>query len=232
MKQWAARRMRKAGWNKSALDDTIRSRIYHACSERGAWWGWGRSAMWLVGRNDSGSAGAPRARDLWYVRLNDLEQFQLPFWADQANKLGFVTTTDYRTVRAHPDIDWKIFDLQDDGHTLVVGYWPTPGGNGRIQPASIQGNEIALFWRWYWITHRLKAQWLGLRPWIYYKALHATVHKKKPFSCQVTPPRGPGGGYSHWHCQLRKRHAGDHRYVNYTWAREGEQVEYAPSGGL
>jgi hypothetical protein len=183
--------------------------------------------MWLVGRNDSGSAGSPRARDLWYVRLNDLERFQVPFWADQANRLGFITTTDYRTVRAHPDVDWKIFDLQDDARTLVLGYWPTPSDNGRIKPAAIQGNEITLFWRWYLIDHKLKAQWLGARSWLYYKALHAAVNKKKPFSCQVTPAPG-SGGYSHWHCQLRKRHAGPHRYVNYTWDPK-DGVEYAPA---
>lgn len=38
----------------------------------------------------------------------------------------------------------------------------------------------------------------------------------------------PGeGGYTHWRCDLRRRHDGLHRYRNYVWDQEG-QTEYAP----
>ena len=222
-----AKRARKAGWHMSEMDNTIRSRIYHVLSERGPWWDWGRRVMWLVGRNDSGSAGTPRGRDLWYVHPNWLERWQQPLLAGRPTRCGFYTTTSYSDdVSPMRDVPWKIFDLQDDGHTLLMGWYPQPGSDGRIKPASIEGAEVRLFWRWYWIDHRLKAEWLGIRPWFYSRALHATVHLKRPFACNLTPPRG-AGGYDHWHCHLPKRHKGEHRFRNYTWAN-GEQVEYAP----
>jgi hypothetical protein len=66
-----------------------------------------------------------------------------------------------------------------------------------------------------------------LRSWLYTQGLHAAVHTKKPFACQAAPPRG-SGGYSHWHCGLKRRHAGPHRYNNYEWDPTKPSVEYAP----
>lgn len=68
----------------------------------------------------------------------------------------------------------------------------------------------------------------GVRRWIYLKALHAAVERKIPFTCQVTPDRN-SGGYTHWHCQLKKRHEGKHRFGNYTWIGRDFQVEYEPA---
>lgn len=218
---------RTAGWSDTDRDGSLRSRISQALSETGPWYDWGKPVMWLVGRYDSGNAGAPRGRDLWYVHLNDLERFERAWFDGQQNRLGFITTTDSSVVRQHPSAGWRIFDLQDDGHTIVTGYWPTPGSDGRIRPDSIAGNEISLFWRWYWVDHKLKAQWLGIRPWIYYRALHATVHLRKPFACQVAPDPF-SGGYRHWYCELRKRHTGDHRYRNYVWSGSGQRVRHDP----
>jgi hypothetical protein len=42
---------------------------------------------------------------------------------------------------------------------------------------------------------------------------------------QVTPARG-SGGYDHWHCQLKRRHEGKHRY---TWIGSGFGVEHEPA---
>lgn len=221
-----AKALYRAGWAKSDLDDTMRSRIYHVISDMKHWSDWGHAAMWLVGRNDSGSAGAPRGRDLYYAHIDWMELPDRSWFAGQTDRHGFVTTTDHDTIRKHRSVPWKIFDLQDDGRTLVLGWWPEPGSDGRIRPDSIEGNEIGLFWRWYWIDHLLKAQWLGLRQWVYYRALTAAVHQRRPFACNVTPDPG-SGGYSHWHCQGKKRHRGAHTYHAYRWDGPGSSVRYA-----
>jgi hypothetical protein len=219
--------MIKHEWNWPAYDDTIRGRVYQIVSDRHPWWDWGHRVMWLTGRYDSGSAGWPRARDLYYVHPSWLERFDQSWFAGSPTRLGFITTTKTADVLAHRSVSWKIFDLQDGGRTLLLGWYPEPGSDGRIKPASIEGDEIRLFWHWYWIDHKLKAQWLGIRPWLYSKALTAAVHERKPFACQVTPEPG-SGGYSHWHCQLKKRHTDPHRYNNYTWAGPGTSVAYDP----
>lgn len=36
------------------------------------------------------------------------------------------------------------------------------------------------------------------------------------------------GGYSHWRCALKRGHDLPHRFINYTWAGPGAQVEYDP----
>lgn len=217
------RRMRKVGW--AVQEGTLRYRLYSAACERGPGWDWGKTAMWLVGRCDSGSIDPPRGRDLFYVRLNDLERVERSWFVGQQDRLGFITTTARSTVRRYPAVGWKVFGLQDNGRTIRMGYWPTPGSDGRITSASIEGEEIRLFWRWYWISHRLKAQWLGIRPWIYYRGLRATVHQRKPFACNQVPH--PGAGHTHWHCEEPRRHRDPHRYRSYVWTDQGA-VAYRP----
>lgn len=62
------------------------------------------------------------------------------------------------------------------------------------------------------------------RSWLYSQALHASVHEKRPFACHATPAKG-SGGYSHWHCQLKRRHTGPHRYRSMQW-NDHERVEH------
>jgi hypothetical protein len=181
----------------------IRSRHY-------PWWDWGHRVMILVGRDDGGSYDVPRPRDLWFRH--------------DAGKL--ITTTDYSVVRKNNDGEWRIFDSQNDGHEVVVGYWPHPNGDGRIQQSGLDGRaEQRLFLRWFVWDGWIKADWFGFRRWLYYKALSAAVQHKIPFTCQQVPPPS-SGGYSHWHCELRRKHHGDHRFRNYTWG--STKVQHAP----
>lgn len=71
----------------------------------------------------------------------------------------------------------------------------------------------------------MKSPRFGLRRWVYYKALHAAVDRKIPFTCQQVPPPN-SGGYSHWHCELKRKHTGDHRRGAYTWSTG--RVQHSP----
>lgn len=228
--QRVARAMRKRGWTDIAMDDTLRSRIARAIGDWYHWWGWGHPVMWLVGRYDTGSAGVPRGRDLWWIPTEYVEdRLALSLAADFGQRFGCYITTRYEDVRrSGGDIDWRIYDLQDDGHTVKAGLWPNqPEHKGQIQPLPWQELKVDLFLWWYVWQHKGRSQWFGLRRWIYYKALHAAVQHKIPFTCQIAPEKG-SGGYSHWHCNLKRRHTGPHRYRNYIWAGPGTRVEYDP----
>lgn len=231
---WAARSMRQRGWTDSALDDTLRARVARAVDTWRNWWDWGNPVMWLVGRYDTGSAGVPRGRDLWWIPTDYVESSLAgSLVADCEQRFGCYITTDYTVVRSSSaEIDWRIYDLQDEGRTVKVGLWPNrPEHNGRIQPLPWQELNVELFLWWYVWQHLGRAQWFGLRRWVYYEALHAAlhaaVHEKRPFSCQVQPERG-SGGYDHWYCGLKRGHDGPHRYRNYVWAGPGTRVEFAP----
>lgn len=195
----------------TALRKHLPRRAFDALAPDRPWWDWGHRVMALTGRDDSGSWGVPRPRDLWFRKVNGRMQ----------------TTRHYADVRANPSEDWRIFDSQNDGFEIIIGWWPHPahGRGGQIHRDGLDGRaEIELFRRWFF-TEWAVSEWFGLRRWAYYKGLHAAVNQRIPFTCQVTPPR-ESGGYDHWHCQERKRHAGPHRFRNYTW--DGGQVEYAP----
>lgn len=222
------RKMYDAGWMQPALDDTLRSRMTHALGDMKHWYDWGHAVMWLVGRCDSGSAGVPRGRDMWWIPKEYVEGIEAALVADFEQRNGCYVTRRYTDVRATRDIEWRIYDLQDDGRTTKLGLWPNrPEHKGRLQPLPWQELNVGLFLRWWVWEHKAKAQWFGLRRWAYYKALHSAVNQKKPFACQRVPDRG-AGGYSHWHCQRRKWHKGEHRYHNYIWPGPGSRVEYAP----
>lgn len=233
-RRWVQRRvwrwMYDRGWQMSEMDDTLRSRICHAVNDWKRWYDWGHPLMWLVGRNDSGSSGVPRGRDMWWVSLDYVEGAERSWMADFEQRNGCYVTRDYSDVKAVATADWRIFDLQDDGRTVKIGRWPSrPEDGGHIQQivGGLNIPQVRLFLRWYLFDHKVKAEWFGLRRWLYYKALHAAVNDKVPFSCQRVPDKG-SGGYSHWHCQRRRWHKGAHRYRNYIWPGPGERVEYQP----
>lgn len=223
----AWRLMYDRGWTTSKMDDTLRSRIAHAVQEWRKWYDWGHPVMWLVGRYDGGNSGPPRGRDLWWIPTEYVEdRLAGSLVADCEQRYGCYITTEYTVVRSSAaEIDWRIYDLQDEGHTVKVGLWPNrPEHDGRIQPLPWQELKVDLFLWWYVWRHLGGAQWFGLRRWAYYKALHAAVADRKPFSCQQTPPTG---GYSHWHCQLKRKHSGEHRFRNYTWT--SGRVQHSPA---
>lgn len=181
----------------------IAHRIVTAFASRYRWYDWGHRVMVLVGRWDgTGTYNVPRGRDLWY-------------WED--GKLR--TTYDYAEVRAHPEREWKIFDVQNEGFEVKLGYW-----GDRIAFYGFDRAELRLFRRWDFWECRARGEWFGLRRWLYYRALHHAVHLKRPFACNQIPGAGTGG-YSHWHCQERGRHT-THRFNNYTWT-DGK-VSYDP----
>lgn len=231
----AWRLMYDRGWTKPDKDDTFRSRVAHALGDWKKWYDWGHPLMWLVGRYDSGSAGAPRGRDMWWIPAEYVEGIATSLVADFEQRYGCFITTSYTDVRATSgDIDWRIFDLQDDGRTVKIGLWPNaPEHGGRLQPLPTwhglgHNREMRLFLWWYLWQNKGKAQWFGIRSWLYFRALHWAVNAHSPFACGVVPEKG-SGGYSHWHCQLRKRHRGmPHRYVNYIWAGPGHRVKHSP----
>lgn len=223
--QRAAHAMRDRGWTQSALDNTFRARVARALGEWHHWWDWGHPVMWLVGRYDTGSAGVPRGRDLWWIPTEYVEGLPLNLVADFEQRFGCYVTTSYKDVRATiGDISWRVYDLQDEGRTVKVGLWPSqPEHQGRMQPLPWQELKVDLFLWWFVWQHLGRAQWFGIRRWAYYKALHAAVHQKIPFTCQQTPPKG---GYRHWYCELSRKHRGDHRFRNYTWSADA--VRHSP----
>lgn len=188
----------------------IAHRVLTIAGDRHPWYDWGHRLMILVGDYRVGSFDAPRGRDLWYR------------FADENEARGkIVTTHQYADVRATAgqDVSWRIFDVQDDGGTVKIGFW-----GEHITHYGISRRELALFRRWDFWECRARGEWFGIRRWLYYKGLHAAVHLKKPFACNVVPPRGTGG-YSHWHCEIRGKHD-VHRYRNYTWARDAKRVRF------
>ncbi len=226
------------GWTRPEIDGALRSRVTYALRSWQRWYDWGGSVMWLVGRNDSGSAGSPRGRDMWWIPTEYVEGIAASLVADFEVRYGCYITTRYEDVRkTGADIEWRIFDLQDDGRNVLIGIWPNePGHGGRVQPLPTwhllnHQREMRLLLWWYLVQHKGKAQWFGLRSWAYWKALHASVNDKVPFSCQVVPDRATGG-YDHWHCQLRKRHDGPHRYRNYVWPGANGRTQHAPAEGV
>ena len=206
---------------------------------------WGHRLMALVGTHRTGSFEPPRARDLYW---REGEQRREDRSAIPGTARERVVTRDgweaWQGVERGES--WRTFDWQDDGGTLRIGYL---GDDGRLHDSGLTGRrEVAMFRRWFLWDSWIKADWFGLRPWLYYKGLHAAVHRKYPWTCQATPPRG-WGGYDHWYCNvrigvlgtLRRRldrltgfasgapyHPMPHRYHNYRWDGAGHRVDYDP----
>lgn len=183
-------------------DGSLMDRLQRIRRSGHPWYDWGHRVMFLVGQYRHGDYGVPRGRDLYYY---------------PTSRRTFFTTYDWSEARLYFGLDrgWKVFDVQDDGWTVVVGWYPEDGGH--ISPAELSRAELKLFRRWDFWECRVRAEWFGFRRWLYHRALHAAVHQKRPFACNATPPQG-AGGYSHWHCEIRGRHD-VHRFRNYTWPR-------------
>ncbi|KSU52886.1 hypothetical protein [Microbacterium enclense] len=193
-------------------DGSLAHRILTIAQERRPWYDWGARLMVLVGQFRTGSYDTPRGRDLWYR-----------FEAENEHRGRIIKTRTYANVRAtrEQDFSWRIFDVQDDGHTVKVGHY-----GGQITHFGLSRREMKLFRRWDFWECRVRGEWFGLRRWLYHLGLHHHVDLRKPFACNATPKRG-SGGYSHWHCELRGRHE-VHRFRNYTWPGGTARVEYDP----
>jgi len=224
---WA---LRQADWKAGKYDRTKRLRdLIDAHGQRD----WGHRLMTLTGRNDSGSWGAPRGRDI-YMRVG---------WERREDRTAIdgtqferVITTDAMTAwdGVQRGEEWRTFDWQDDGTTIRVGWL---GDDGRLHDSGLTGSkEIRLFRRWLIWDGWIKAEWFGLRRWLYYKGLHAAVHQRGLRSCNALPPRG-SGGYDHWYCQVRRpllavlsgnreHHDGPHQFNNMRWDDSNLRVQH------
>lgn len=196
---------------KKVAEGGLAHRLLTIRVDRRRWYDWGHMLMTLVGQNRTGDYDAPRGRDLWYRFANENE-----------SRGRIITTHRYADVRATEgqDVSWRIFDVQDDGGTVVMGFY-----GDRIAHYGLSRRELALFRRWDFWECRLRGEWFGLRRWLYFKGLHAAVHQRIPFTCQQAPPRG-SGGYDHWHCELRGKHT-EHRFRAYVWT--DDRVTHRPS---
>lgn len=207
MRHKIARWMYRRGWTIGRHTGGLLHRVHDILRRRSRWYVWGYTAMTLLGRYDTGTWGVPRPRDMWF-RKNRFD-----------NK--FETTTDYAVVRDTNDGEWSVFDSQNDGFEIIIGWWPHPDSDGRIAYRSLDGrDEIALFRRWLVWDAWIKAEWFGLRRWLYYRALHNTIDPFVPFACRARPGRN-SGGYDHWRCQRRPHRTGQHRYNGMAWETFG-----------
>lgn len=208
-----SRWMLKAGWNMSRHDNHLRGRLYALASVHSPWWNWGDRLMVLVGQNDCGNWSEPSPTTWWYRRTSPHRMWRTGYPIHRHRDFQIVTDhAEFERLTAGLNKDemyeWQALNVNQDGE-LQLGhhYW---GGNFY----GMRRDEWWLVAR-YLRRFRRRNLW-GLRSWLYALALNASVHRRKPFACHATPPPG-SGGYSHWHCTLRRNHDGLHRYNNCVW---------------
>lgn len=213
-----AKLLRRWGWNYTNKRNGIRKRIYDLAACGMPWYDWGHRLMIVVGDDFGGNWSEPEPAT-WYYREGTAKRM----WRTNYPQSTYEVLKTYDEYRAavegldeHSDafMEWKAICTNQDGD-LHLGrqYW---GGSFY----GLRRREQRLLAQWLRAAHR--HNWWGLRSWVYSQALHAAVHTRKPFACQEVPERGTGG-YSHWHCSLRRRHGGVHRFRSMAWST-GEQV--------
>lgn len=217
--------MRKQGWNHTTPSNGLRRRLYSLAVERHRWYDWGHRLMILTGSDFGGSWSEPEPPTWWYRRQAPTRMWRTGYPRHPISTFQIVT--DYHEFRRLTEglnedqmYEWKALNVNQDGD-LHLGhrYW---GGTFYDLPKA----EVPILRRYLRMWHRL--DWFGLRSWLYTQGLHAAVHTKVPFACQAVPPKG-SGGYSHWHCENKRGHTGDHRYRNYTWPTSSGHVEHNPA---
>lgn len=219
--------LRKLGWAYDVPRNGLRRRLYSLAMEHHPWWDWGHRVMILTGVDFGGNWSEPEPPTWWYRRGPAVHMKRTGFPRHPLRTFQIVTEYDEmrrltKGLNEDQMYEWKAIGTNQDGD-LHLGrqYW---GGTFYDLPA----DECAILRRYLRMWRRL--DWFGLRSYLYAQGLHAAVHSKRPFTCQVTPAKGTGG-YSHWYCDLSRRHDGPHRYGNYTWDGNAEhRVEYDPEG--
>lgn len=201
----------KLGWHKVKHDNWITGRIHHLLLRRAPWWDWGHRVMILVGTCIGGNYDAPEPPTWWY-RLGPPKRMRRTGFPRHPLSTYEVIKGDYsefcrRTEGLNEDqmYEWQAIGTNQDDE-LILGH--------RFWGGKMRQCDVALLRKYLRMWHR--RNWWGLRSWLYSQALHAAVERRIPFTCQTTPDHGTGG-YTHWHCQLRKRHDGPHRYNAITW---------------
>lgn len=201
-------------------DGGARHRLYQLSLDHRPWWDWGHRLMTLTGSNFGGNWQEPKPTTWWYRRTTAARQRFTGFPRHRPSSFQVVTDYDeFRRLTEGLDEDqmyeWQAINVSQDGE-LQLGhlYW---GGRFHGLPA----DEWWLLRRYLRRAHR--ANWYGLRTWLYQQGLHAAVHARRPGACNAVPPKGQGG-YDHWHCKLDRNHDGMHRFNNYTWGEIGGEV--------
>lgn len=208
-----ARRCRKRNWHYSEHDQHLRGRLVRLLDMRYPWYDWGHRALVLFGDCEGGNYGDPKPETWWYRRGECKRMWRTNY--PRYPLSTFEVITDYATFKKRTEglngdqmDEWQAIYVDQDGELCLGHRWWGGAFYG------MREDEVALLRRYLrrWRRHT----WWGLRSWICCQALHAAVHCKKPGSCQAVPPKG-SGGYSHWHCQLKRNHDGLHRFNNMTW---------------
>lgn len=219
----AAKVMRRFGWYKSEHDNRITGRLYHLALRPCPWWDWGHRVMILVGTCVGGNYDEPEPAT-WFYRKGEPKRMWRTGYPRHPLST-FEVITDYSTFRERTAglnedemYEWQAIGLNQDGE-LILGhrYW---GGNFY----GLNRWDQALLRKYLRRWHR--KNWWGLRSWLYSQALHAAVHRRKPFTCQAVPPRG-SGGYDHWYCTLKRKHDGLHQFNTYKWGDVGGEAIFA-----
>lgn len=221
-----AKLMRRRGWAYKTPRDGLRRRLYCLTIDRWPWWDWGHPLMTLTGSDFGGNWSDPHEGvPTWYYRLGTPKRMWRTGYPRHPLST-FEVITDYDTFRQRTEglnedqmYEWSAIYVDGDGQ-LQLGhrYW----GKDFY---GLRECETALLRKYLRMWHR--HNWFGVRSWIYSQALNAAVHQRKPRACNVTPPKGTGG-YSHWHCNEKRRHKGDHRFQSYTWSGGTARVVYDP----
>lgn len=222
----------KLGWHMPKHDNWITGRIHHLLIRSAPWWDWGHRVMILTGTCVGGNYDSPRPGTWWYRLGPAKRMWRTKYPRHPLSSYQVVKSWEqFRdlTVGLNEDqmYEWQAIGLsQDDELHLGHQFW---GGTFY----GLTAWDTALLRRYLRQWHR--KNWWGLRSWLYSQALHAHVHRAKPFSCKAVPPRD-SGGYSHWRCQLKRRHDGLHRVNSYVWGEVGGEdlarVVYAPQDEL
>lgn len=213
--------LRRRGWSYDTPRNGLRTRIVALLDDRHPWWDWGHRLMIVVGSDFGGNWAEPRPPTWWYRRGPAKPMARTGFRTHPLSTYEVITSYSEfrdRTAGLNEDqmYEWQAIGTNQDGE-LHLGhqYW---GG----QFFGLASGDVALLRRYLRMWRRL--DWWGLRSWLWKQGLHAAVHAKKPRSCYEVPPRGMGG-YDHWHCELRRGHAGMHRFRSHLWGEvDGEPI--------
>ena len=216
----SARLARKLGWNR-IHSNGLRSRIWSLTTCADPWWQWGHRVMILTCSDFGGNWDEPTPETWWYRRSETKRMW----------RTGYPRLKSFEIIKGdHAELNRRLDGLNEDqryewqaicvngDNELILGhrYW---GGSFY----GMRSDEVRLLRRYLRMWHR--HNWFGLRSWLYSQGLHQAVTGHRPFSCAITPPKGTGG-YSHWHCQLDRKHDGPHQFNNYTWDEADEHVKY------
>ena len=205
-------------WNRTDAN-SVRYRLWRLASDRHPWWDWGHRVMTLVGENNSGNFDSPELRTVWYRQGQTVRMWRTGYQTHPPRSYEIIDNyRDFRGATRHLDEnsdehhEWRAISTSQDGD-LHLGrqFW---GGDFY----GLDQWETELLRRH--LNRERRRNWFGFRSWLYSQALESAVNRRKPFACQKVPPLG-SGGYTHWHCELPKRHTGPHRYKSVEWTSAG-----------